>query len=111
MDRLHPVLAPQADGLHPAVLRMIERTVAGARAAGIWVGACGGIAGDPAGAVLLAGLGLAELSVAIPSVPSVKARLRGISMADAERTARLALDCADAAEVRSLVREHFPGGA
>ncbi len=111
MDRLHPVLAPQADGLHPAVLRMIERTVAGARAAGIWVGACGGIAGDPAGAVLLAGLGLTELSVAIPSVPSVKARLRGISLAEAERTARQALDCADAAEVRALVRDRFPGGA
>ncbi|PWC31780.1 phosphoenolpyruvate--protein phosphotransferase [Azospirillum sp. TSO22-1] len=111
MDRLHPVLAPQADGLHPAVLRMIERTVAGAKAAGVWVGACGGIAGDPAGAVLLAGLGLTELSVAIPSVPSVKARLRGISMAEAERTARDALVCDDAAEVRALVRDRFPGGA
>lgn len=107
MDRLHPVLAPQADGLHPAVLRMVERTVDAARRAGIWVGACGGVAGDPAGAVLLAGLGVAELSVAIPAVASVKARLRAIAMADAERTARDALDCADAAEVRALVRQRF----
>ncbi len=110
MDRLHPVLAPQADGLHPAVLRMVERTVAAARAAGIWVGACGGIAGDPAGAVLLSGLGVTELSVAIPAVPSVKARLRTLSMADAERVAKQALDCADAAEVRALVRDRFAGG-
>ncbi len=109
MDRVHPVLAPQADGLHPAVLRMVERTVAAAKGAGIWVGACGGVAGDPAGAVLLSGLGVAELSVAIPAVPSVKARLRGIAMADAERVAREALDCADAAEVRALVRERFAG--
>ncbi|WP_207481992.1 phosphoenolpyruvate--protein phosphotransferase [Arenibaculum pallidiluteum] len=109
MDRLHPVLAPQADGLHPAVLRMVERTVAAAREAGIWVGACGGIAGDPAGAVLLAGLGVSELSVAIPAVPSVKARLRGISMAEAEHAARAALDCARAAEVRALVRDRFGG--
>ena len=107
MDRLHPVLAPQADGLHPAVLRMVERTVDAARRAGIWVGACGGVAGDPAGAVLLSGLGVAELSVAIPAVPSVKARLRAIAMADAERAARDALDCADAAEVRALVRHRF----
>ena len=113
MDRLHPVLAPQADGLHPAVLRMVERTVDAARRAGIWVGACGGVAGDPAGAVLLSGLGVTELSVAIPAVPSVKARLRAIAMADAERTAREALDCADAAEVRALVRQRFAdaGGA
>ena len=27
MDRLHPVLAKQADALHPAVLRMIKATV------------------------------------------------------------------------------------
>lgn len=107
MDRLHPALAPQADGLHPAVLRMVERTVAAARAAGIWVGACGGIAGDPAGAVVLSGLGVAELSVAIPAIASVKARLRTIAMADAERVARAALDCADAAAVRTLVRNRF----
>ncbi|WP_029009872.1 phosphoenolpyruvate--protein phosphotransferase [Azospirillum halopraeferens] len=107
MDRLHPVLAPQADGLHPAVLRMVERTVAAARDAGIWVGACGGIAGDPAGAILLAGLGVSELSVAIPAVASVKARLRGISMAEAEAAAAQALACADAAAVRALVRDRF----
>ena len=113
MDRLHPVLAPQADGLHPAVLRMVSHTVEAARRAGIWVGACGGVAGDPAGAVLLSGLGVAELSVAIPAVASVKARLRTIAMADAERTAREALDCADAAVVRALVRQRFAdaGGA
>ncbi|MCW2246042.1 phosphocarrier protein FPr [Azospirillum fermentarium] len=107
MDRLHPVLAPQADGLHPAVLRMIARTCEAAKDAGIWVGACGGIAGDPAGSVLLSGLGVAELSVAIPSVPSVKARLRGISLARAEDVARRALDCAGAAEVRALVHAAF----
>lgn len=104
MDRLHPVLAPQADGLHPAVLRMVERTAQAARAAGIWTGACGGIAGDPAGAVILAGLGVTELSVSIPSIAAVKALLRGISMKDAEILARRALTCRNAAEVRSLVQ-------
>ncbi|WP_338078796.1 putative PEP-binding protein, partial [Corallococcus exercitus] len=65
---------------------------------------CGGIAGDPSGAVVLSGLGVTELSVAIPSIPAVKALLRGISMADAEGLARLALECGNAAEVRGLVR-------
>lgn len=104
MDRLHPVLAPQADGLHPAVLRMIDLTVKAARKAGIWVGACGGIAGDPAGAVLLAGLGVFELSVAIPSIPAIKAHLRAIAMSDAQAVARRALDCGSAAEVRAIVQ-------
>lgn len=106
MDRQHPVLAAQADGLHPAVLRMIERTVAGAREGGIWVGACGGIAGDPLGSLILAGLGIAELSVSIPSVAATKALLRRARMDDAEALARRALACRSAAEVRALV----PGG-
>ncbi len=84
MDRLHPVLAKQADGLHPAVLRMVDRTVCAAKAAGKWVGACGGIAGDPKGVAILVGLGVSELSVSIPSIAAVKAQIRGMTMDKAE---------------------------
>ncbi|HTN87668.1 MAG TPA: phosphoenolpyruvate--protein phosphotransferase [Sorangium sp.] len=111
MDRQHPTLASQADGLHPAVLRMIERTAAAAREAGIWVGACGGVAGDPAGTVVLAGLGLVELSVSIPSIAATKALLRGITMEGAEDVARRALACGTAAEVRALVQGAQGGAA
>ncbi len=102
MDRVHPMLARRADGLHPAVLRMIHQTVKAATAAGKWVGVCGGVAGDPKGAVLLVGLGVAELSVSIPSIAAVKARLRAVSLADAQELARQALTCRNAAEVRNL---------
>lgn len=102
MDRMHPVLARQADGLHPAVLRLIDQTVRAADAAGIWVGACGGIAADPVGASVLSGLGVRELSVSIPSIAAVKAQLRRQSMAENRDLARRALDCADAASVRAL---------
>ncbi|XXY47552.1 phosphoenolpyruvate--protein phosphotransferase [Sorangium sp. So ce269] len=111
MDRQHPTLASQADGLHPAVLRMIERTAAAAREAGIWVGACGGVAGDPAGTVVLAGLGLVELSVSIPSIAATKALLRSITMEGAEDIARRALACGTAAEVRALVQGAQGGAA
>ena len=102
MDRLHPSLARQADALHPAVLRMIDATVKAAKAAGKWVGVCGGIAGDPKGAAILVGLGVAELSMSIPSVAAVKARIRKLSFADVEALARRALACRSAAEVRAL---------
>jgi multiphosphoryl transfer protein len=101
IDRLHPTLAKQADGLHPAVLRLIDRTVKAAKAAGKWVGVCGGIAGDPLGAAILTGLGVAELSVSIPSVAAVKARLRGMSLQQAKSLAQKALKCRTADEVRS----------
>ncbi len=103
MDRLHPVLAKQADALHPAVLRMVKATVDAAEAAGIWVGVCGGVAGEPEGALVLTGLGVRELSVSVPAVAAVKARLRSVSRADTQRLAERALACTTAAEVRALV--------
>jgi phosphocarrier protein FPr len=102
MDRGHPILAKQADGLHPAVLRMVDLTVQAATAAGKWVGVCGGIAGDPRGAVILAGLGVTELSVSIPSIAAIKAQIRRLSSSKAKALARQAVACRTAAEVRSL---------
>lgn len=102
MDRLHPSLAKQADALHPAVLRNIEWVVDAADAAGIWVGVCGGMAGEPEGALILSGLGVRELSMSIPSVAAIKARLRTVDRAAVRRLAGDALKCGTAAEVREL---------
>lgn len=102
MDRLHPFLAKQADALHPAVLRMIKHLVDAAQAAGVWVGVCGGVAGEPEGALILAGLGVRELSVAVPSVAAVKARLRTVNQQAVRRLAQRALACTTAGEVRAL---------
>jgi phosphocarrier protein FPr len=102
IDRQHPALAKQADALHPAVLRLINMTVRAADLAGKWVGVCGGIAGDPRGAVILTGLGVSELSMSIPSVAAVKAKLRQISYTKATALAKKALLCTTADEVRQL---------
>lgn len=102
IDRQHPELAAEADSLHPAVLRLIRRTVEGAAAAGRWVGVCGGIAGDPFGAALLAGLGVDELSMTPRDVPAVKARLRAASHAELTDLADRALACDTADAVRAL---------
>lgn len=102
MDRGHPLLAKQADGLHPAVLRLIHQTVQAAESQGRWVGVCGGVAGEPLGAAILVGLGVTELSVSIPSVAAVKAKLRSLSLAQTQDLAKHALACRTAAEVRAL---------
>jgi phosphoenolpyruvate-protein kinase (PTS system EI component) len=102
MDRGHPLLARQADGLHPAVLRMIDQTVRAAEGKNIRVGVCGGVAGEPLGAVILIGLGVTELSVSIPSIAAIKARIRNVSMAGAQALARRALACDSAEAVRAL---------
>lgn len=105
IDRQNPDLASEADSLHPAVLRLIAMTVEGARAHGRWVGVCGGIAGDPFGAALLAGLGVTELSMTPRDVPAVKARIRASDLTALEALARRALEMEGAAEVRALDEE------
>ena len=102
IDRQHPDLAAEADSLHPAVLRLIDATVKGAAAHGRWVGVCGGIAGDPFGASLLAGLGVNELSMTPRDAPAVKARLRNARFDDLRRLATESLACDTADRVRAL---------
>ena len=102
VDRQHPELAGMADSLHPAVLRLVERTVAGAARHGRWVGVCGGLAGEPLGAALLVGLGVQELSMSAGDIGTVKALLRRHSLAELQALARSALDVDTADEVRAL---------
>jgi phosphocarrier protein FPr len=105
MDRGHPKLAPQVDGLSPAVLHLISHTVRGARAAGrpVRVGVCGGIASDPSAVPILIGIGVDELSVSLPAIPAVKAQIRTLRLDECRKLAELALATDSAASVRALV--------
>jgi phosphocarrier protein FPr len=102
IDRQNPELAAEADSLHPAVLRLIAQTVAGAQKHNRWVGVCGGLAGDPFGAALLAGLGVDELSMTPRDIPAVKLKLRASSLAALKTLAASALAAATAGQVRAL---------
>jgi len=103
MDRGHPKLAPQVDGLSPGVLHLIAHTVKGAHAAGRWVGVCGGIASDPHGVPILIGLGVDELSISIPAIPAIKGQIRTLHLDECRQLAEKALASESAAEVRALV--------
>ena len=58
------------------MLALIANVVEAADAHGRWVGVCGELAGEPEAAVMLAGLGVSELSMAASRIPAVKAALR-----------------------------------
>ena len=108
MDRCQPDLAAQADGLHPAVLRLVAAAVEGANKHGKWVGVCGALAGDPLAVPLLVGLGVTELSVDPVSVPSIKARVRNLDYNDCRQRAQNALALESAQAVRAASRESWP---
>ncbi len=107
-DRGNSQVASLADALQPAVLRLIQQTVEAAHDAGIWVGLCGELAGNPLAAPLLVGLGLDELSMSAPNIPPVKAAIRAISMEDADRLAGQALSLESAEKVRALLSAATP---
>ncbi|GLZ85596.1 phosphoenolpyruvate--protein phosphotransferase [Metapseudomonas resinovorans] len=102
IDRGHPTLSAQADGLHPAVLQLIALTVRAAHAEGKWVGVCGELAGDPLAVPLLVGLGVDELSLSASGIAEVKARVREFNLSAARELAESALGLESAAAVREL---------
>ncbi|WP_241023574.1 phosphoenolpyruvate--protein phosphotransferase [Paraburkholderia sp. Ac-20340] len=108
MDRCQPDLAAQADGLHPAVLRLIAVAVEGARKHGKWVGVCGALAGDPLAVPLLVGLGITELSVDPVSVPTIKARVRNLDFNQCRERVFDILALESAQAVRAASRAHWP---
>ncbi|MCM2364735.1 phosphoenolpyruvate--protein phosphotransferase [Pseudomonas sp. SR18] len=106
MDRDHPRLASQADSFHPAVLRLIATTVKAAHAHGKWVGVCGALASEALAVPLLIGLGVDELSVSVPLIPTIKATVRELDLADCQSIARQVLSLEEAAQVREALRDY-----
>lgn len=106
IDRGHSSLSAQADGLHPAVLQLIDMTVRAAHAEGKWVGVCGELAADPQAVSVLLGLAVDELSVSPRSIAEVKALVRQADYSTACALAREALQQDSAEAVRALVERY-----
>ena len=102
MDRGNAELAARIDGVHPAVLRMIEITCKGAAAHGKPIAVCGGLAADPSAVPVLLGLGVSELSVVPSLIPQLKAQVRALTLESCRATAARALALESAAQVRAL---------
>ncbi len=90
--------------LHPAVLRLLDRTIAEGHSNGLPVAVCGLMASDPLGAFLLLGLGLDEFSVATAAVGRTKRIIRSWSYARARAVAKAALSLGTASDVEKLIR-------
>ena len=103
IDRGHPLLSAEADGLHPSVLLLIDQAVRSAHQYGKWVGICGELAADPKAVPVLMGLGVDELSMSSASIPLVKAQIRNLNFAHCQQLAQQALRCESATAVRELV--------
>jgi multiphosphoryl transfer protein len=90
-ERGNAALAGLLDASLAPVLALIAVVTEAAAEHGRWVGVCGELAGEPEAAVLLAGLGVRELSMAASRIPAVKAALRETDTEAATAAARRAL--------------------
>lgn len=82
VDRVNPHVADLYRPSHPAVIRLIKRTIDAATDNGIWTGICGEMAGDIRLTPLLIGLGVEELSVGPQQVSGVGQAIRSLSHAE-----------------------------
>lgn len=104
-ERGAAALAGLADPFQPAVLRAVRAVAAAAGAAGIEVDVCGEMAGDPAAARALVGLGIARLSMNPSSIGGVKRVIRRSETKELEKRALSAMNAASAAEARRIVMD------
>ncbi len=109
IDRGAEQVAGLYNPLHPAVLRLIQATVASARRNDIPVSICGEMAGEPRYAPVLLGMGVRELSMSARSIPRVKQRIRNIDVAPAARRAEAILDQSDEGRIAALLDDFNEG--
>jgi len=113
VDRGNEAIAEIYEPLHPAVLQALKMVVDAGHEAGIPVGICGEMAGEPLYAVVLVGLGLEGFSVSPYLVPEIKTIVRSITYPEARAPAERCLSLATPSEVRTVVTEfmsrRYPG--
>jgi phosphoenolpyruvate-protein kinase (PTS system EI component) len=107
-DRGNPHVNALVSPFQPALLRALQQVVEAAHAHGKWAGVCGEMAGDPRLTRLLIGLGVDELSMNAPAIPTIKTIIRQTNYADAQAVAAHALTLSTAAQVEAYLTQKEP---
>ncbi|GHB25002.1 phosphoenolpyruvate--protein phosphotransferase [Salinicola rhizosphaerae] len=107
VDRNNARVASLYDACHPAVLGALSHLARESVRLGVPASVCGELAGDPAGALLLMGMGFDALSMNAPSLPRVRAAIRRVPVADARELVAETLTLPTTAVVRAHLRQRL----
>lgn len=107
IDRVNEHVSYLYEPLHPAILRLIRRTVEAGHEAGIPVSMCGEMAGEPFYSYVLLGLGLDELSMNSTAIPRVKRILRKSVAYEAKEFVGELMLHATAGEIDRILRKRM----
>ena len=105
VDRGNEKIAHLFQPFHPGVLRSLRMIVEKAHQANIPVSLCGEMASDPLCSVLLAGLGMDELSMGSQSLLQVRKILRSVSFEEAKQLADHVLGMDSYLTINTYIRE------
>ena len=103
VDRSTPWVQGFNDNLHPAVVQVVGDIVQRVHRQNRQVGVCGEMAGDPASALLLLGLGVDSLSMTPSSLARVKWTIRSFTMQQARELADTALEIDNEADTQQVL--------
>lgn len=113
VDRGNEHVAYLYEPLHPAVLRALQLVAKAAAEAGIPVGICGEMAGDPLYSLVLLGLGFTDLSMNASCMSRVKRVIRHVRHSDALELVEQLLQLGTGREVvddlEAEMERRFPG--
>jgi phosphotransferase system enzyme I (PtsP) len=105
IDRDNPHVSKRVDPIHPAVLHALRHVVEASRRVGKPAAVCGEMAGDPAYALLLLGLGFNSLSISATALPRVKWAIRSVNLPRMESLAKQALMLERPEPIRQLLEK------
>jgi len=108
IDRANEHVAYLYEPYHPAVLRVIKSVAEAAIDAGVDVGVCGEMAGEPEYALILLGFGIQTLSMNAISILKVKRLMRSINYAWAREICDEIIKFPTAIEVEKYVSARLP---
>ena len=105
VDRNNAQVAMLYDSMDPAVVNALVNIVKQAHKRGKKVSVCGEMAGDPAAALLLVGMGIDSLSMNAASLPRVKSVIRQFSAKEAKKALKKVRKMNSAQDIRTHMDE------
>ncbi len=103
VDRVNEKIAYLYEPTHPSILRLVKQIIDVGHAAGIWVGMCGEMAGEPPLSLLLLGMGLDEFSTSPVQLPIVKQVIRSVEYSFARQAVEQAMKLRTGKEVEAYL--------
>lgn len=105
VDRVNEKVAQMYTPYHPAVLKLIKKTIDSAHQAGIWVGMCGEAAADELLLPFLLGVGLDEFSMSAVSILRIKELLSKWTVEEAAEISKRVLKLQSAEKIKKFLLE------